>query len=156
VPSGPLPDGYKIRPLAGEQEVAAYVELHQSVFQSKNMTEAWRRRTLQRAEYRPLIDLVVEAPDHQLAAFCICWFDENGPGNRPSGQIEPLGVSAAHRNLGLGRAILCEGLRRLHAMGAQQVFVETDNYRDAAFRLYESAGFRVKEDVLVYRKDYDA
>lgn len=32
--------------------------------------------------------------------------------------------------------------------------VETDNYRDEAFLLYESVGFRVDQDVLVFRKDY--
>jgi hypothetical protein len=34
------------------------------------------------------------------------------------------------------------------------MYVETDNYRDEAFRLYESVGYRVIQDVLVYRKDY--
>ena len=58
------------------------------------------------------------------------------------------------RHLGLGRAILQEGLRRLYAQGVQEVFVETDNYRDAAFALYESVGFRVVREVLVFRKDY--
>jgi ribosomal protein S18 acetylase RimI-like enzyme len=32
--------------------------------------------------------------------------------------------------------------------------VETDNYRDAAFALYEAVGFRVQHNVLVFRKDY--
>ena len=154
LPTHALPAGYRIRPLGGAREVAAYVELHQAVFQSKNMTEAWRRRVLQHPEYHPLLDLVAEDPTGHQAAFCIGWFDAQGPDNHPSGQIEPLGVHAAHRKLGLGQAILCEGVRRLHEMGAEQVFVETDNYRDAAFNLYESAGFRVREDVLVYRKDY--
>ena len=55
---------------------------------------------------------------------------------------------------GLGRAVLAEGLRRLYEQGAQEVLVETDNYRNAAFALYESVGFRVARDVLVFRKDY--
>ena len=45
-------------------------------------------------------------------------------------------------------------LWRLRSHGASQVFVETDNYRDAALTLYESAGFRVIRDVLVYAKVY--
>lgn len=56
---------------------------------------------------------------------------------------------------GAGRAVLAEGLRRLYEQGAQEVFVETDNYRDAAFALYESVGFRVARHVLVFRKDYE-
>jgi ribosomal protein S18 acetylase RimI-like enzyme len=63
-------------------------------------------------------------------------------------------VHADFRGLGLGRAILAECLRRMRQRGARRMFVETDNYRDAALELYESAGFRVIQDVLVFRKDY--
>lgn len=147
-----LPAGFMIRPLAGLSEVAAYVDLHQTVFASKNMRVEWRTRTLHQPAYRPDSDLVVAAPDGRLAAFCIGWLHRGADGNR--GQIEPMGVHPDFRRLGLGQAILAEGLRRLYAQGAQEVFVETDNYRDAAFALYESVGFRVARDVLVYRKDY--
>jgi ribosomal protein S18 acetylase RimI-like enzyme len=50
---------------------------------------------------------------------------------------------------------LCETLRRLQQHGAESIFVETDNYRNTAFRLYESVGFEVIRDVLVYHKDYN-
>jgi ribosomal protein S18 acetylase RimI-like enzyme len=56
--------------------------------------------------------------------------------------------------LGLGQAILTETIQRLQKQGAKRIFVETDNYRDAALQLYESVGFQVVQDVLVYRKDY--
>ena len=49
---------------------------------------------------------------------------------------------------------LAEGLRRLRGDGAKNIFMETDNWRNTAFQLYESLGFRVKRDVLVYWKDY--
>jgi mycothiol synthase len=147
------PAGFTIRPLAGESEVEAYVELHRAVFESKNMTVEWRRRTLRRPEYLPDLDLVAVAPDGRLAAFCIGWLDSN-PAGQPGGQIEPLGVHQDYRKSGLGRAILAEGLRRLQLNGAQRVVVETDQYRNAALELYQSAGFRVIQDVLVYRKDY--
>ncbi|MEM7125525.1 MAG: GNAT family N-acetyltransferase [Chloroflexota bacterium] len=148
-----LADGFTIRPLAGENEVQAYVDLHQAVFQSKSMTTEWRQRTLQQPAYNPDVDLVAVAPDGTLAAFCICWLNTNRAGEI-TGQIEPLGVSEDFRKLGLGRSILTEGLQRLKANGAQSIYLETDNYRDEAYALYESVGFRVAKDVLVYRKDY--
>ena len=148
-----LPAGFTIRRLAGEAEVPAYVELHRAAFESKNMTVEWRARTLRRPEYIPDLDLVAVAPDGCLAAFCIGWLDTRSA-TGPGGQIEPMGVRADQRNLGLGRAILSEALRRLILHGAGQLFVETDSYRDAAFALYESVGFRVARDVLVYSKDY--
>ena len=149
-----LPNGFLIRPLNGTREVDAYVELHQAVFESKNMTTKWRRRTLQRPEYISDLDLVAVTPDGRRAAFCICWLAKDSKGE-VSGQIEPLGVHADFRKLGLGRAILVEGLKRLSAKGATQIYVQTDNYRNAAFKLYESAGFHVTHDILMYRKDYE-
>ena len=148
-----LAAGFIIRPLAGEKEVEAYVQLHQSIFSSKNMTDGWRARTLRRSEYLADLDLVAVAPDGGLAAFCVCWLSKDSEG-RPIGQIEPLGVHEDFRRLGLGRAILSEGQRRLYLCGAERVYVETDKYRNAVLELYEAVGFHRVQDVLVYRKDY--
>lgn len=148
----PPPAGFTVRPLAGEIEVGAYVDLHRTVFESKNMTTPWRLHILRRPEYRPELDLVAVAPDGRLAAFCICWLDRRL--DPPRGQIEPLGVHPGFRGLGLARAILAEGLRRLHLGGAEEVLVETDRHRNPALALYQSAGFFPLRDVLVYRKDY--
>lgn len=139
-----------VRPLTGEKEVKDYVELHRSVFESKNMTIDWRTRILNHPDYLPKLDLVVEAPGGRLAAFCVCWFDKHSM----AGHVEPLGCHKDFRQYALGRVVLSEGLRRLQSLGAQCIFVETDSYRNTAFRLYESFDFQVIRDVLVYRKDY--
>src|SRR5579859_2200095 len=146
-PSGP-PSGFTIRPLAGLPEVPAYVACHQAVFQSDSMRIAWRVRTLAHPTYQPDLDLVAVDAAGRLAGFCIGWLSRHG------GQIEPLGVHPDYRGRGLGRALLAEGLRRLQARGAERIVVATDDFRDAAFGLYQSAGFRVTEPVEVYRKDY--
>ena len=143
-----LPDGFTIRPLAGEREVNAYVALHRAAFESDSMTIEWRRRVLVQPAYTPELDLVLAAPDGSLAGFCVCWLDG------AHGQIEPMGIRADMRGKGLGKMLLTEGLRRLAASGATHAFVETDNFRDAAFALYESVGFRVQHQVFVFRKDY--
>ena len=142
--------GFIVRPLAGEKEVKDYVELHQSVFESKNMTIDWRKRTLQHPDYMPELDIVVESPHGRLVAFCICWLDKHSM----AGHVEPLGCHKDFRQYALGRVALSEGLRRLQSLGARTIFVETDNYRNTAFRLYESFDFQVIQNVLVYRKDY--
>jgi ribosomal protein S18 acetylase RimI-like enzyme len=147
----PRSSGFGVRPLAGKKEVESYVELHQSVFGSKNMTADWRLRTLQHPSYKPELDIVVESPERRLAAFCICWFDENSL----DGRVEPLGSHEDFRQYALGRVALSEGLCRLQSLGAKNIYVETDNYRNTAFRLYESFDFQVIQDVLVYRKDYE-
>ena len=144
-----IPEGFTVRPLAGEGEVEAYVELHRAVFESKNMTVEWRQRTLHHPAYRPDLDVVVAAPDGRLAAFCIGWLQGS------SGHIEPLGCHADFRHYALGRVALAEVLRRLQASGVENIYVETDGYRDTAFRLYQSMGFSLLRDVLIYRKDYE-
>ena len=148
VPRAFLPDGFVIRPLAGSVELEAYTELQCAVFESKNMTAGWRRRTLEYPGYCAETDLVVVAPDGRLAAFCIGWRD------RKYGQIEPCGVRSEFRSQGLGRAVLRDCIQRLYVHGAEEIHLETDNYRNAALDLYRSVGFQVERNVLVFRKDY--
>lgn len=95
---------------------------------------------------------MVESPDERLVAFCVCWFDKHSL----AGHVEALGSHKDFRPYALGRVVLSEGLRCLQALGAQNIFVETDNDRTTAFRLYESFDFQVIQNVLVYRKDYGA
>jgi mycothiol synthase len=148
MPESSVPAGYTIRPLAGQAEVAGYVACHQAAFQSDSMRAGWRARTLAHPAYEADLDLVAVDTDGRVAGFCIGWLSSYG------GQIEPMGVHPDFRGRGLGRALLLEVLRRLQGRGAGRIFVATDNYRGVAFKLYESAGFRVIEAIEVYRKEY--
>lgn len=153
IDSRPLPAGFSIHPLNGKTELADYVTLHRFVFQTKNMTEAWRSRILQHPAYQPDLDLVAVNPQGRLVGFCIAWLDLAVA--EPVGQIEPMGVNEEYRRLGIGKALLAEAMRRLRARGARTIFVETDNYRGPALNLYETLGFCLRDEVLVYRKDYN-
>ncbi len=146
LPPVEVPAGYRIRPLAGEAEVVAYVALHRAAFASDSMTAEWRLRTLRAPEYVPALDLVSEAPDGALAGFCVLWL---APARR-LGQIEPMGVHPAHRGRGLAWALMDEGFRRLRAHGAETALVETESTRNPALRAYEAAGFRPAQ--MVARK----
>ncbi len=147
------PAGFTVRRLAGEKEVQAYVDLHRSVFETKNMTFDWRLRTLRHPAYTPNLDIVVETPGGHLGAFCVGWLNRR-PDGILVGQVEPLGCHKDFRRYALGRVALSEVLHNLQSSGAEEIFVETDNYRDIAFRLYEWMGFRVVQEVLIYRKDF--
>lgn len=143
-----IPVGFTVRSLNGNVE--EYVELHRAAFGGTIMNADWRRRTTRHPDYVPELDLVVAAPNGRLAAFCVCWLDVEAQ----IGQVEPLGCHPDYRRYALGRMALAEGLRRLHAHGAKKVYVETDSWRSTAKDLYESMGFVLERDVLVYRKDY--
>ena len=151
-----LPEGFHIRPLNGSGEVDAYVALHRNAFQSESMTSEWRQRILRHPAYLPQLDLVLVAPNNELAGFCIGWFAKWGPNNQPSGRIEPMGTRTDLQGQGLGKALLNECLARLARLGATSIAVESDNHPNATFSFYESVGFRVAKDITVYRKDYAA
>lgn len=144
------PEGFTVRPLGGMDEVPDYVKLHRAVFESTTMTEEWRARTLLHPNYLPDLDLVIEAPNGRLVAFCICWLDEDSR----VGRVEPLGCQKDFRRFALGRVALSEGLHRLQFRGAENIYVETDIDRNTALRLYESFNFQVIQEVRVYRIDY--
>ncbi len=89
--------------------------------------------------YRPELDLVVSTPDGELAGFCVGWFEPS----RRIAPIEPLGVHPRFHQLGLGRVLLLEVLRRFKEHGATSAMVETDGDRILARHTYESVGFQL-------------
>jgi ribosomal protein S18 acetylase RimI-like enzyme len=149
-----VPPGFTVRTLSGKNEAAAYVGLHQAVFETKNMSLEWRKRTLRHPDYMSDLDVIITAPDGRLAAFCIGWLCRGqADKGRFYAQVEPLGCHADYRRYALGRVALAEVLRRMQRHAVKNIYVETDSYRDTAFRLYESMGFEVIRDVLIYCKD---
>lgn len=146
-PVPPLPDGFILRPLYGEQEAVAYAELHRAAFESVSMTAEWRARTLRAPQYLSDLDLVVCAPDGTLAGFCVGWFDPS----RRVAQVEPMGVHPHFQRLGLAHILLLEMLHRFQRHGAEKGLVETNLDRSAARRVYESVGFR--QTHLIRRKE---
>ncbi len=142
--------GLQIRSLNASSEIQAYVDMHREVFQSESMTHDWRARATRMAGYHNELDLVLTSEDGALCGFCVAWLRNCATGERV-GQIEPLGVRESHRGKKLSRALMGEAIRRLRALGAQRIFVETDRQRDAAMAAYEAQGFHIAHEVLVYR-----
>jgi ribosomal protein S18 acetylase RimI-like enzyme len=149
-PPQTLPSGLQIRSLNPASEIQAYVDMHREVFQSESMTHDWRARATRMADYRNDLDLVLVSGDGVLCGFCVAWLRQQTNGER-IGQIEPLGVREAFRGNKLSRALMSDAIRRLRALGAQRIYVETDRQRDAAMAAYEAQGFRIAREVLVYR-----
>lgn len=85
-----------------------------------------------------------------LAGFALCSIRRQDPA---TGEVEGLSVRAESRRLGLGRALLLDGLRCLREHGAQtaRLYTGTANpYR--SHELYESVGFRRRGEFVRYRK----
>jgi ribosomal protein S18 acetylase RimI-like enzyme len=70
-----------------------------------------------------------------VVSFATIWFDDV----TRTGAFEPVGTVPAFRRLGLGAALLSDGLLKLQKYGATLATV--GSYSEAAGALYDSAGF---------------
>lgn len=145
----PLASGYHIHAVTNPDQFEARVNLHRSVWHPSRVTLDAYQRMRGIPGYDPELDLVVEAADGTLAAYCICWLDQANY----LGLFEPVGTEQAFRQQGLGKAVIGEGLRRLYARGARTALVATYGTNQAAVRLYESAGFQVRYHSYDFRKE---
>ncbi len=161
-----LPDGYRVRSVA-PGESAARVEAHRAAWRPADLpllpddavpgAEATSRFTAAHYElvratwlYDEALDLVVEAPDGSLAACCIVWWD-------PAigvAEIEPLGVTPAHRRRGLASAMTHEAAAQVAARGGTHVLVNggfLESY-PAPASTYLAAGFEIVARGTAYQR----
>jgi mycothiol synthase len=148
LPEPVVPDGYRVRTVAGAQEIPARVEVHRAAFAPSKMTVEKYEILVGLETYAYHRDAVVEAPDGSLAAFTMCWLD------RPVGlgYFEPVGTHPDHRRRGLGKAVNTFGLRLLKAAGAREAMVYSDASNEASRALYESVGFTAIAMHRVHRR----
>lgn len=154
LPSLRLPTGFAVRPLRGESEAPAYVEVHRAAYGTEKMTLAQRLSMLRDAEYRPQIDLVITAPDGSLVAFCVCFVDpaENKRLGRNAGEIGIVGTHPAYWRRGLGRAVVLAGLHALKDEGLEVATLGVAGANRTARRVYEALGFELEFAVQWYSK----
>lgn len=132
-----VPEGFALRTVRGEEDVARRVEVHRAAFAPSRVVPASYRLTMRAHPYRRELDNVVEAPDGSFAAFCLCWLDE---GNAV-GELEPVGTHPEHQRKGLARAVCLAGLHGLREHGARTAVVYAVE-GGPAVGLYEGLGFR--------------
>ena len=142
-----LPPGFSIRSVAGEDEVNALVSLHRAAFGTDNMTVEERLAIMRAPNYAPSLDLVAVAPNGDLSAFCICGFDEDG-----TGSTDPIGTHPNYQRLGLGKAIVTEGLRALQNRGAKIAKTGTSSQNVPMQKLAERLGFVCVAESLWFSK----
>lgn len=159
IPTGALPEGFTIRSVNPEQDGAAWVEMFNQTF-----VDHWDHHpmTVERFNYHsslstydPGLDLVAIAPDGTMVAFCYSLIDaeENAQLKRRQGWVGLLGTRRGYRRLGLGRAILLEGLRRLQTAEMETALIGVDSENpNQAYRLYEDIGFQLLSESMIYTK----
>jgi len=133
---GKLPNGFAILSVAEEDNVDQRRMAKSIAFGAhyapSSWPPAWTFREMQKApDYRPELDLFIKAPNGDYAAFCTIWADlKNGYAN-----FEPVGTRVDYQRVGLGRALLLEGFRRMAQMGITRSFMDSTNsfYRRVGF-----------------------
>lgn len=160
LPSIPLPPGYRLRPFRGAEEVEQWVEMFNLSF-----IDHWGFAPVSAEEvlhdlkdpaYRAELDLLAEAADGTLAGFCYGTInpEANALSGHNEGHIDVLGTRRGHRRIGLGRALLLAGVRRLAEEGVESVTLGVDaTSPTGANRLYESVGFKTERTGIVHRKE---
>ena len=136
----PLPPGYAVRPLGDGLELLERCYSSGLGFHGGDIAvgienredPTWYRNIQTAPLYRRDLDLVAVAPDGSIASFCTIWFDDV----TRTAYFEPVATIPSKQRMGLGRAVLTEGLIRLSRMGAVKAFV--GGYSQGANALYSS------------------
>ena len=152
IPPVKVAPGFTIRSCRGELEVAARACAQHGAFGSSAPFERYLERFtnfMHSPVYDPDLDIVAVAPDGQIGAFCIIWPD---PLNAV-GLFEPVGTHPEYQRMGLGRAVMLVGLRRLKDRGMKVAIVSTFEDNPPAIKLYESVGFQIVNRLGTYEKD---
>jgi mycothiol synthase len=141
------PQGFLIRALSATDDIDARATVLGRAFEAPPLVESYRRLMLAPG-YDMELDLVAVASDGQFGAFALGWLDQTNK----LGQFEPVGTAPAFRRRGLARAVLIEGLHRMHSRGAKSAIVIVEASEQAARLLYESVGFEVAWKLYGYAK----
>jgi predicted N-acetyltransferase YhbS len=132
-----LPPGFRLKSLADDNDLP---KLHRLLWRGfghgdeppDNGIE--ERAFMQSApNYRHDLNLVVETPGGDFAAYCGMWYE---PVHAVS-YVEPVATDPDYRRMGLGKAAVLEGVRRCGELGAAVAFV------GSAMPFYLSLGFSV-------------
>jgi mycothiol synthase len=148
LPESSAPDGFIVRPLAGERELPAYTALYDATFTP--IAPACRRALLADSDHTHFVAVEVGAGG-AIAAFCECGVqpEEWEHLGARVGWVEYVGTAPAARGRGLGYAVTLAGLHWLRDRGCDVAMLVTGEGNATARRLYERLGFTVaaREDV---------
>ncbi|MGB0113205.1 MAG: N-acetyltransferase [Ilumatobacteraceae bacterium] len=108
--------------------------------------EEWRSLIIDRPWFDPSLIVVTRRPDGAVAGVAIC--REFGDG---VGWVSQIAVGRPDRGLGLGRAMLVEGFRRLAARpGVTSLGLSVEAENATALGLYRSVGLEITREWVHY------
>lgn len=151
IPEATVPNGYVIRSVAEQGELANRAEAQRDVWRPwsvGNLMDEDYAIMMQLPGYDRELDVVAVASDGTIAAYVNGWNDDLNK----IGDFGPLGTRPAYRRMGLMHAVLLECLHRMQSSGMNRVSVSTGVTNFSAQKLYEGVGFRIVNQYLEYVK----
>jgi mycothiol synthase len=139
---GPLPEielpmGYSVRSMGDASEYdarswASWRAFHPDEPDNAYEGGAWYANLQSAPLYRRDLDIVAQAPNGEIAAFSTIWYDDV----TRSAVCVLIGTAPEYQRLGLGKAVMIEGLGRLQRMGGRRAFA--NGFDPSANALYRS------------------
>jgi GNAT superfamily N-acetyltransferase len=137
IPDVPIPAGHVIRSMGGVEEYPARSWASWRAFHNDEPDSnfdgdySWYANLQSTPLYRRDLD-VVAAHNENIAAFCTIFYDDT----TRSAVTVLVGVAAEYWRLGLGKAVMTEGLKRLQQLGCTRAF--STAHEEPADALYRS------------------
>lgn len=154
-----LPPGFTMRHFQPGPDDEEWIELGNLAFREHwnhhDSTGEDLQYELAAPHVRPDLYQLALAPDGTFAAYCQCEImqEQNERSGRAEGFVLGLGTHPRFRKLGLGRALLLNGLQQLKAAGMSSALISVDaENASGALKLYESVGFRTFETWIMLHK----
>jgi mycothiol synthase len=152
LPQPAWPDGVTTRPFDPDRDAEEVHALVYSVWSDvpghhDRPLEEWRHLFLGFEGFDPALQVLAVRHGRAVAvALCRTYAGTDG-------WVAQLAVGRDARGLGLGRAVLCEALRRLTATeGVETVGLSVQAENAAALRLYRSVGLEVARELVVHTR----
>ncbi|MFF7747919.1 GNAT family N-acetyltransferase [Streptomyces sp. NPDC007971] len=144
---GPLPAGIRIGAVDPSNYHAAWKTVVDS-YANAAFTQKWTLESFLATADPTCWRAAWDAEN--IAGVALCSIRRHDP---TVGEVEELSVRAQSRRLGLGRALLLDGVRCLREHGAEtaRLYTGTANPH-RSYDLYESVGFRRQNEYVRYRK----
>lgn len=96
-------------------------------------------------DYKGDLDLCIIDKKGEIASFTTVWYDEVNS----IGILEPVGTIPKYRRLGLGKAVIYEGINRIKRLGAKKIHVGSNQ------NFYKAIGFNVEATTEIWYKRFD-
>lgn len=152
IPRPFVPDGFVVRPFAGEAEIHSRASVTDSAFGGFDGPSEWAinnvRHMMPFCRAINAIDIVAATADGQLAASAIAFYD---PVTK-LGEFDPVGTHQVYQRRGLAKAVLLIGLHWLKGAGMETAVIRTGVDNSPAQRAYEAIGFQTVDKLFVYEK----